>query len=80
MNLEDINKYTKIKDLSEEYPWLISEVKKLSSRAASIPSGLLKMILAKATMGDIAEKIGIDPDELIGMLKTLIVEHEEKVR
>ena len=38
MKLEDITKDTKIKELSKEYPWLIDEVKKLSDRAAAVPS------------------------------------------
>lgn len=76
MKLEEINKDTKIKDLSKEYPWLIDEVKKLSDRAAKLPSPMIKMILAKATLKDIAEKTDETPDHLIEMLKDLIVKHE----
>lgn len=76
MKLEDITKDTKIKELSKEYPWLIDEVKKLSDRAAAVPSGMLKMILARATMSDIADKVNEPVDRLIEMLKDLIRKHE----
>lgn len=77
MKPEDINKDTKIKELSQNYPWLIDEVKKLSDRAAKLPSPMIKMILSKATMGDIAEKVDIPVNDLIGMLKDLIAKHGE---
>ena len=75
MKLEEINKNTKIGVLAKEYPWLIDEVKKLSDRAAKLPTPMIKMILAKATLSDVAEKVKEDPDHLIEMLKDLIVKH-----
>ena len=75
MKLEEINKNTKIGVLAKEYPWLIDEVKKLSDRAAKLPTPMIKMILAKATLNDVAEKVKEDPDHLIEMLKDLIVKH-----
>ena len=76
MKLEDINENTKIKELSAEYPWLIDEVKKLSDRAAKIPGPMIKMILAKASLKDIAAKVEEPSDKLIEMLKELIIKHE----
>ena len=75
MKLEEINKNTKIGVLAKEYPWLIDEVKKLSDRAAKLPTPMIKMILAKATLNDVAEKVKEEPDHLIEMLKDLIVKH-----
>lgn len=76
MKMENITKDTKIKDLANEYPWLIDEVKKLSDRAAKLPSPMIRMILAKATLKDIADKVDETPDHLIEMLKDLITKHE----
>ena len=76
MKLEDINENTKIKELSEAYPWLIDEVKKLSDRAAKIPGPMIKMILAKATLKDIAGKVDESSDQLIEQLKELVIKHE----
>lgn len=76
MKLEDINENTKIKELSEAYPWLIDEVKKLSDRAAKIPGPMIKMILARATLKDIAEKVDESSDQLIEQLKELVIKHE----
>ena len=78
MKLEEINKDTKIGVLAKEYPWLINEVKKLSDRAAKLPTPMIKMILAKATLGDVAEKVKEEPDHLIEMLKDLIVKHTKE--
>ena len=76
MKLEDINENTKIKELSEAYPWLIDEVKKLSDRAAKIPGPMIKMILAKASLKDIAGKVDESSDQLIEQLKELVIKHE----
>ena len=76
MKLEDINESTKIKELSEAYPWLINEVKKLSDRAAKIPGPMIKMILAKASLKDIAAKVDEPSDKLIEQLKELIIQHD----
>ena len=76
MKLEDINENTKIKELSEAYPWLIDEVKKLSDRAAKIPGPMIKMILAKASLKDIAGKVDESSDQLIEQFKELIIKHE----
>jgi hypothetical protein len=76
MNISDITKDTKIGELSKEYPWLIDEVKKLSSRAANLNSGLIKIILARATIGDIAKKVDEKPELLIEKLKELIEAHQ----
>jgi hypothetical protein len=76
MKLEDINENTKIKELSKEYPWLIDEVKKLSDRAANLSSTLIRIILARATLKDIAEKVDEPSDKLIEQLKELIISHE----
>lgn len=78
MKLEEINKDTKIGVLAKEYPWLIDEVKKLSDRAAKLPTPMIKMILAKATLSDVAAKVKEEPDHLIEMLKDLIVKHTKE--
>ena len=78
MNLENITKDTRLKDLAKEYPWLIDEVKKLSSQAAKIPSPMIKMILAKASISDVADKVNQPADKLIEMLSDLITKHEGK--
>ena len=72
MKLEDINENTKIKELSEAYPWLIDEVKKLSDRAAKIPGPMIKMILAKASLKDIAGKVDESSDQLIEDRKSVV--------
>lgn len=76
MKLEDINENTKIKELSKEYPWLIDEVKKLSDRAAHLSSTMIKIILSRATLKDIAEKVDEPSDKLIEQLKELIIKHD----
>lgn len=76
MKLEEINEMTKVKELAQDYPWLIDEVKKLSDRAAKIPGPMIKMILAKASLKDIAEKVDEPSGKLIEQLKELIIQHE----
>jgi hypothetical protein len=53
-------------------------VKKLSSQAAKIPSPMIKMILAKASISDVADKVNQPADKLIEMLRDLITKHEGK--
>ena len=76
MKLEDINEHTKIKELSKEYPWLIDEVKKLSDRASHLSSTMIRIILSRATLKDIAEKVDEPSDKLIEQLKELIIRHD----
>ena len=78
MNLDEINKNTKVGVLIKEYPWLVDEVKKLSSRAAKLSPTLIKMVVSHMTLEEIAKQAETPTDELIEQLKDLIRQHEGK--
>ena len=78
MNLDEINKNTKVGVLIKEYPWLVDEVKKLSSRALKLSPTLIKMVVSHMTLEEIAKQAETPTDELIEQLKDLIRQHEGK--
>ena len=78
MNLDEINKNTKVGVLIKEYPWLVDEVKKLSSRAANLSPMVIKMVISHMTLEELAKKAEEPVDEMIDELKKLIRQHEGK--
>ena len=74
----EFNKDTKLKDILAEYPWLREELIKQEPKFKLLDSPLGKIILKKATIGDLSEKSGYDVDYLIGELEKVIAEHESK--
>lgn len=71
----NIVKETRLKELMDAYPWLMDEVVKISDKFKMLNTPIGKMMLAKATLEDIAKKTGIDTDKIITKLLELIKTH-----
>ena len=73
-NLE-IDKNTRLDDILTAYPWLKEELPKISEKFKLLDNPVGKMMLKKATIGDLISKAGIDFDDITSKLETLIKNH-----
>lgn len=68
----DFNAQTPLRDIMEQYPDLKEKLIKREPRAKVIDTPLGRMMLKKATIGDVSAKTGVPADRLIQELKKLI--------
>lgn len=76
MNIENITKDTKLKDILDAYPWLKDVLPEMDSRFKLLDSPMGKMFLRKATIGDLSKKADRSPEELIDELAKLLEAHK----
>ena len=74
----DINRDTLLKDILNEYPWLVEEAVKIDERLSVIKTPLGKMLLKKARISDLADKAGFSSEEVIAKIEEMISEHREE--
>ena len=71
----NITKDTKLADLIAEYPWLKDEVVKVNDKFKMLNSPLGKIMIKKATIEEMSKKSGMDADEIIKGLTSIIESH-----
>ena len=73
----ELNEKTRLKDLLAENPWLLSEAKNLDPRFAVADTALGRALLKKFTVGDLAQKGGVDPAEAVEYIRGMIEAREK---
>ena len=68
----DITKETKFKELLAAYPQIKEKLSELNPKFKMLNTPMGKVMLGKATVGDMSEKSGMDVNELIWKLTAMI--------
>lgn len=71
----EIAKDTKIKEILIEYPWLLDEGIKMEPKLKIAKTPIGKAFINKATVADICNRIGMDPDMAIKKLNEFIASY-----
>ncbi len=72
----NINKDTKLSDLLTAYPWLKTELSTVNEKFRMLNTPMGKVMLKKATVGEMSRRSGMDEAELIEKLTKLIKSHQ----
>ncbi len=72
----EITNKTKLKDLLSEYPWLKEEIVSINDKFKLLHTPLAKVMLGKADIKMMSEKVGMPEDVLIQKLAGLIAFHK----
>ncbi len=70
-----LNAQTKVNDILQQFPWLKDELPKYDERLAIINNPLARALLGTATLQTVAEKAGMNVNDIVSMLENLIKEH-----
>ena len=68
----DITKETKLKELLADNPQIKEELAEINPKFKMLNTPMGKVMLGKATVGDMSEKSGMDVNELIRKLTAMI--------
>lgn len=68
----DITKETKLKVLLADHPQIKEKLAEINSKFKMLNTPMGKVMLGKATVGDMSEKSGMDVNELIRKLTAMI--------
>lgn len=71
----EITNKTKLKDLLAEYPWLKEELIKINDKFKLLHTPLAKVMLGKADLSMMSEKVEMEVGVFIEKLKELIASH-----
>ena len=71
-----ITKDTKLAELLQKYPWLMSEAIKISDKFKMLNTPVGKIMLKKATIAEMSKRSGISEDQIIQKLAELIEKHK----
>ena len=74
----NVTKDTKLKDIMQEYPWLLYELIKVEPKFKLAKTPVGKMLLKSATITDLSKRAGMPEDELIENLEKFVKEHEQQ--
>ena len=74
----NVTKDTKLKDIMQEYPWLLDELIKVEPKFKLAKTPVGKMLLKSATITDLSKRTGMPEDELIENLEKFVKEHEQQ--
>ncbi len=74
----NVTKDTKLKDIMQEYPWLLDELIKVEPKFKLAKTPVGKMLLKSATITDLSKRAGMPEDELIENLEKFVKEHEQQ--
>lgn len=76
MKTINLNSKTKLSDLITEYPYLQKKLADLNSKFKMLNSPMGKIMIKKATISAMAQKSGMDENELINSIKKLIISQD----
>lgn len=68
----DITKETKLKELLADHPQIKEKLSEINPKFKMLNTPMGKVMLGKATVGDMSEKSGMDVNELIRKLTAMI--------
>ena len=74
----NVTKDTKLKDIMQEYPWLLYELIKVEPKFKLAKTPVGKMLLKSATITDLSKRAGMPEDELIENFEKFVKEHEQQ--
>ena len=74
----NVTKDTKLKDIMQEYPWLLDELIKVEPKFKLAKTPVGKMLLKSATITDLSNRAGMPEDELIENLEKFVKEYEQQ--
>ena len=66
---------TKLKDILNEYPWLLDEAIKIDEKFKILKNPVGKMFIKNATISGLSEKAGLSTDGIIGKIEEMIASH-----
>lgn len=72
----EITNKTKLKDLLSEYPWLKEEIVSINDKFKLLHTPFAKVMLGKADIKMMSEKVGMPEDVLIQKLAGIIASHK----
>ena len=78
MERNKITENTKVKELLENYPWLLDEAIKLDERFKMVNSPMGRMLLKKATLVDLAKLGNLNVEDVVKEIEKMIESHEEE--
>ena len=78
MERNKITENTKVKELLEDYPWLLDEAIKLDERFKMVNSPMGRMLLKKATLIDLAKLGNLNVEDVVKEIEKMIESHEEE--
>ncbi|MBQ8537918.1 MAG: DUF1858 domain-containing protein [Clostridia bacterium] len=68
----EINQSTRLADLLAAYPFLKEKLAKIHPRFQMLQTPLAKVMLPKATLGDMIKRSGLGEEELIQAIRELV--------
>lgn len=71
----EITRETKLKDLLVAYPWLKTEITKVSEKFKMLNTPIGKIMVNKVTIEEMSNRSGVNTDVLIQRIEALIREH-----
>ena len=78
MERNKITENTKVKELLEDYPWLLDEAIKLDERFKMVNSPMGRILLKKATLVDLAKLGNLNVEDVVKEIEKMIENHEEE--
>ncbi len=70
----DFTKDTMVKDILAAYPDIKQKLIAAEPKFKALDNPLVSMMLQKATIADVSDKIGMSPEDVITQLKALIAQ------
>ncbi len=74
--MEKITIETKLADILAEYPWLKEKMSEINPKFKMLSSPVGKIMMGKATIGEMGKRSGMDVASIIGKLEELIQKHQ----
>ena len=71
----NITKETRLADILQEYPWLKEEMTKVSDKFKMLNTPVGRIMLKKATIGEMSKRSGVETDLIISKLTKMIESH-----
>ena len=68
---------TKLKDILNEYPWLIDEAVQIDEQFKKLRSPLGKLLIAKADIAEASRRTGVDAGTIIEKIDEMIEAHRQ---
>lgn len=69
---------TKLSDLIARYPWLKAELPQINERFKMLNTPVGKLMLGKATIGEMSKRSGMETDAIISGINQLISNHSNQ--
>ena len=68
---------TKLKDILNEYPWLIDEAVQIDEQFKKLRSPPGKLLIAKADIAEASRRTGVDAGTIIEKIEEMIEAHRQ---